>query len=419
MTQDDEAARRPVFITRQPILDADRRIWGYELLGEEPNDGTRETSPRQGAAALWSGAYWGLQDAMARGKRIMIALDEASILGGLPHALPPSSGVIRVVRGREAAPQILDSLEALRRDGYLVALDLEGDAPPCDRLRAQGDILAVGLSAAEPGTVPPREVGAPQARWLARGVRTMAQFQAARDAGFALFQGPFFKAIEYGPVRKIGSSEISRVSLMHLGTREEPELGALSRAIAQDVAVSFRLLTYMNSAHMGLRYRVKSIDQAVRLLGWERIRSWLRAVILVDMAGREEGPRELAALSLQRAKFLELLASRCDYWGFDPQTLFLLGLFSLLDTVLGMPMEAVVEMLPLDAGLKTTLRREPGSEHGALFRLMESLEDGDWDALKAHSRALSLDPAVIKEAFVEATDWAMGFFAEPAQAVSP
>ncbi len=89
------------------------------------------------------------------------------------------------------------------------------------------------------------------------------------------------------------------------------------------------------------------IDQAIALLGWNKLKTWLRAVIIADMAGQEEVPQELAALSLQRAKFFELLSTEYDWWGFQPGTLFLLGIFSLLDVILGMQMTDLVDKLHL------------------------------------------------------------------------
>jgi EAL and modified HD-GYP domain-containing signal transduction protein len=251
----------------------------------------------------------------------------------------------------------------------------------------------------------------PTTQLLARGVKTAEQFETAKELGFALFQGAFFKQPEFVPDRKLGSNEISRLNLMRLWENEEPDLRAVGQAISQDVAISFRLLAYLNSAHFGLRYNVKSIDQAIRLLGWDRLRSWLLALIVLDMAGKDEGPRELATLSLQRGKFFELLAREYDYWGFNSNTLFLMGLFSLLDTILAMPMATVVDMLPFDAKLKATLRRDPDNEYWPLFRLLESLEDGDWKTLGTLTQELCLDLGSIKRSFAKARDWASGLFA--------
>jgi c-di-GMP phosphodiesterase len=401
-----------VFFTKQPILDPRRSIWGYELLGGEMREGIYEVFPqRESAASLTSSTYWGLQEAMERGKKIMVGLDEKSILTGVPHAMPPASGVIRVLPDAASVPELPAALQALRNEGYLIVLDVTGDCPTPTDLCNQADILSFDLGEGKQNPRSLEPMRRPASQLLARGVKTGEQFQAAKDLGFGLFQGAFFKQPEYVPDRKLCSNEIARLNLMHLWENEEPDLRAVGQAISQDVAISFRLLAYLNSAHFGLRYNVKSIDQAIRLLGWDRLRNWLRALIVLDMAGKDEAPRELAALSLQRGKFFELLAKEYDYWGFNSNTLFLMGLFSLLDAILAMPMAAVVDMLPVDAKLKAALRRDPNNEYWPLFRLLESLEDADWDGLGTLTQELCLDLGSIKKSFAKARDWASGLFA--------
>jgi c-di-GMP-related signal transduction protein len=82
-----------------------------------------------------------------------------------------------------------------------------------------------------------------------------------------------------------------------------------------------------------------------------------------------------------------------------------------MDSILGMPMEKVVELLPLDAKLKAALRHDPNNEYRSLFALLESLEDGDWPALDTLTQQLFLDPDLVKVSSAQARDWAGGFFA--------
>jgi EAL and modified HD-GYP domain-containing signal transduction protein len=413
MTKEQTAPeQRSVFFTKQPVLDAKRSIWGYELLGAEMKEGIYEVFPEQeSAAGLCSSTYQGLQEAMRRGKKIMIGFDDAGILTGVPHALPASYGVVRVLPGAARMTGLVAALQELRREGYQIMLEaVPGESLSAD-ICGQADIIGFDLSAGKPEQVLLDQVKASPALMLARGLKTTEQFQTTRDQGFSLFQGSFFKEPECVRDRKLGSNEVTRLSLFRLMEAEDPDIKALAAAIRTDVSVSFRLLSFLNSAAFGFRQNIQSIDQAIMLLGWLKLKSWLRAVLLVDMAGKDEVPQELAALSLQRGKFFELLATEYDYWGFNPSTLFLVGLFSLMDAILAMPMEEVVEMLPLDAKLKVALRRDPDSEYRPLFNLLDCLEDGDWPALETLAQQLCMDLGRIKEAFVAARSWTEGFFA--------
>jgi c-di-GMP phosphodiesterase len=400
-----------VFFSKQPIIDAHRSIWGYELLGGELKGGLYEIFLQQeSAASLSSRTYLGLQEAMERGKKIMIGFDEAGILTGIPHALPSASGVVRVLADEVQAPGLEAALKALRADGYQLAWEIQVARSLPDAFYAPTDIFSFELTRGKPDPALLIRVGKPSSRMLARGVKTQEQFLAAKDLGFALFQGPFFKEPEYVPDRQLGSNQVARLNLFRLLEAEDPDVKILAEAIRSDVSISFRLLSYLNSAWFGFRHNIESIDQAVMILGWVKLKSWLRAVLFVDLAGKEEVPQELAALSLQRGKFFELLAGEYDYWGFNPNTLFLLGLFSLMDTILGLPMDKVVELLPLDTKLKGALCHDPNNEYRSLFELLESLEDGDWPTLESLTHNLFLDLGPIKGFFAQARDWAGGFF---------
>jgi c-di-GMP phosphodiesterase len=402
-----------VFFSKQPILDIHRSIWGYELLGGELKGGLYEIFLQQeSTASLFSRTYLGLQEAMERGKKIMIGFDEAGILAGVPHALPSASGVVRVLADELLAPGLENVLQALRADGYQIAWEVQVASSLPEAFYAQTDIFSFELTRGRPDPALLTRVGTPSTRMLARGVKTKEHFQAAKDLGFTLFQGPFFKEPEYAPDRQLGSNQVARLNLFRLLEAEDPDVKVLAEAIRSDVSISFRLLSYLNSAWFGFRHNIESIDQAVMILGWVKLKSWLRAVLFVDLAGKEEVPQELAALSLQRGKFFELLAGEYDYWGFNPNTLFLMGLFSLMDTILGLPMDKVVALLPLDVKLKGALCHDPNNEYRSLFELLESLEDGDWPKLESLTHNLFLDLGSIKVFFAQARDWAGGFFTQ-------
>jgi c-di-GMP phosphodiesterase len=406
------ASESPIFFTKQPILDTKRSIWGYELLGGEQKEGIYEILPQhESVASLFSSAYLGLQEAMQRGKKIMVGFDDASIMTGVPHALPPSYGVVRVLPGEIRASGFDAALQELRRQGYQTVMEIMPGMPLSADACGGADIFAFDLSLGKADQDWLNQLQTCHALMMARGVKSVEQFQAARDLGFTLFQGPFFKEPEYVRDRKLASNIVSRLNMLRLMETEDPDVKALGAAIRTDVSISFRLLAYLNSPWFGLRQNIQSIDQAIRMLGWLKLKSWLRAVLIVDMAGKDEVPQELAALSLQRAKFFELLTTHYDYWGFNPGTLFLMGLLSLMDAILGMPMINLVELLPLDAKLKAALTGDANNEYRPLFRLLECLEDGDWPALEVQTQKLFMDIGLVKDTFAHARDWGAGFFA--------
>ena len=111
---------------------------------------------------------------------------------------------------------------------------------------------------------------------------------------------------------------------------------------------------------------------------------------------------DLLQLSAQRSKFLELVARGHDYWGFDPESLHLLGLFSLMDTLLNAPMEEIVTFLPIENTIKEALLRESTNEYLPLLQLAQCVEEARWEDAETMIRQLNLNRERVISAFNEA-----------------
>jgi EAL and modified HD-GYP domain-containing signal transduction protein len=111
-------------------------------------------------------------------------------------------------------------------------------------------------------------------------------------------------------------------------------------------------------------------------------------------------------LAAQRGKFLERIGQIYDYWGFDPESLHMLGIFSLLDAMLGMPMRDIVMHLPLDEKLKAALCQDPNNEYLPLLQLAQQCEEARWQEVEQIFQKLNMDGDKVRGAFQEAVDWA-------------
>ncbi|MGD9610562.1 MAG: EAL and HDOD domain-containing protein [Desulfovibrionaceae bacterium] len=406
------------FFTKQALFDVKRKLWGYEIQGGSEACAALTCFADQGqvAGSLASSSYMGVQQAVERGKKVVAPFDEAGLLAQAPYALPAAHGVVKLVGPAQKPDQVLKAARQLKADGYTLALDLASAMGAVAGLPELADVLCYDTDGGtEPRDFLDRTKGRAVAL-LASRVQGLEQFEALRQAGFTLFQGRFFKEPEIIAERKLTSHQMSRFSILHLLEAEDPDFDALADTISADVSVSFRLLSYLNSAAFGFPQKIQSIRQAIMILGSVKLKNWLRAVLLADMAQHGDMPRELAALSLERARFLELVATRYDFWDFDPGSLFLLGLFSLLDAILGIPMAQITDHLPLDEKLKAALRREENSEYQPLLDLGECLEDADWDRLVELTRKLGFDLEVVKACHTEAMAASAAFFASQATA---
>jgi EAL and modified HD-GYP domain-containing signal transduction protein len=394
-----------VAVARKAIFDQQRHLWGYELFCVGNTDESPTGIPVAGdvPVAVAAGTGIGLQQLVARQLRVMVALSEKSVLDDRVYALPPACTTVLVNESTFSGNGVAARLELLKADGFSVAVPGFTANPECARLYRQADIIGVtvrGRTPAELGALL-AEIGHFGALPMAIDVPDSEGVVACRELGFRLFQGAFSKEPEIVRLRRVSSGQIARFNLLKLIGSDDPDLGDIATQIQSDATVSFRLLTYLNSASFSLANRVNSISQAISLLGWRRVRTWLRVVLLSDIS-QTAAQADLLRLASQRARFLEVIATRYAFWGFEPESMHLLGLFSLLDAMMGMPMQEVVGFLPLDSGLKAALCGEPDNEYLPLLHLAQDLEEGRWAEVDAAARRLNLDAVGVRGAFLDA-----------------
>lgn len=398
-----------VSIVRQPVFDEKGQLWGYELFCVGNDETTLSGFPENENVALSvaSSAYIGLQRILDRGKKIIINFNEKSILNDLPYAFPPILAVVKVVENIYLQPHVPDVLKRLKSDGYLIAVDGFTGNPDFGSLYGLADIIGTDVSYRQKDALGALlDIARPYTDLvLASQVEDPARFKMCSALGFNLFHGSFFKSPDKVTVRKLSSTEVSRFNLLHLIETDEPDLDQLAATIQGDVSISFRLLAYLNSTAFGLPQKIKSVHQAILLLGWRKMKNWLRVVLLTDMSQSKDAP-ELVLLSAQRGKFLERIAQDHDFWGFDPDSLSLLGIFSLLDALLGIPMTEIVRYLPIETQLKTALCREPNNEYLPLLHLAQYFEEAKWVDAEKMIQQLNLDGNKTRAAFQTSVDWA-------------
>lgn len=412
MTENNTKTGEPstISIARQPIFEAKRRLWGYLLLcvGKDIPWTPDQSETENAAVEVATSTYMGLQQILNRNQKILTNFSEKNILDNLPYALPPELTAVQVTEAVFLRPAVPELLQQLKTDGYLIAISGFTDQETCASLYHVADIISIDVrnrSSQELSSILARAQTF-GGRMLCMHVEDPTRFSMCSDMGFDLFHGPFFKTpSDTITVRKLSSNEVSRFKLMQAIEKTDVDFEQLAETIQADASLSFRLLSYLNSAAFGLRQKIQSIHQAISLLGWRKMKNWLRVVLLNDVNKSPDAP-ELMALAAQRGKFLEKIGKTYDYWGFDPESLHMLGIFSLLDVMLGAPMKEITAHLPLNDKLKGALNREPNNEYLPLLKLVQSLEEGHWDEAQQLIQQLNLEESDVKSAFQRAVDWA-------------
>lgn len=405
-----QRAYENVFIARQPIFSATLAVWGYQLLyrDSDSSESARFTDALEATLKVMTNISLCGEGQHEVGN-VVVTFPEESILINAPFALPPSTTVVLVNEDLESPRYVLDSLRALKREGYRIMLGNFTADPGKQSLYRMADVLAFDISGLLPEELGQlvAEAEAYEVPLLARRIEQHEEYELARYLGCNLFQGFFFKRPNILSTRRPTASEAAKLRLFQAIKTDTMNLDALTEAIEADVSVSYRLLALLNSPAFGFRSKVSSIRQAIVLLGWKQLKHWLRLVILTDVMAPDKA-FELAFLAAQRARFLELCAEKSSQ-SVAPDTLFLLGLLSLLEAMMDMPMRELVTNVFLEEELKNALCGEDNL-YSPWLELAVCVESADWSRLEALLPRVGLNLSQIDESYHAAIAWANDFF---------
>jgi EAL and modified HD-GYP domain-containing signal transduction protein len=389
------------YVGRQPIYDRALDVYAYELLYRRGNVNRATFSDGDLATTqLLINTFMeiGLENIVGS-RPAFINITGDFFTGQYPLPMSHEQVVFELLETVEPTAEVINGVRGLVEQGYRIALDdylLRQDTLPLLELASfvKLDVLAM------PRDELKRTVERLRRRDLmliAEKVETPADYDACRELGFDLFQGYFFS---YPDVIQTHTNTANRsVVISLIAQLQDPsiDLREVEKLIAQDVILSFRLLRYINCATFGLRREVDSIRQAIMLLGLATVRNWATLLLLSQFDDRK--PRELMTIALIRARMCELL-SVTDV-RIDAGQAFTTGLFSLLDAMLDVPMENLLDQMPLSLPIKLALLNREGAL-GTLLDDVVRYERGQWDGL-AERGAVSID---YNSAYLAAMSWA-------------
>lgn len=390
-------------LARQPILSADENVFGYELLFR---DGTLDyfggvDFDVASRSVLDASLLIGL-DVLCDGRRAFVNCTREILLQDYMSLLPADRAVLEIVPGIPADDDVAAACQRMRSAGYLIALDnfVPGDGR--DKLAPLVDIIKVDVRRAPVEEIA-RQVkcyATKDCHMLAEKVETREQFLAARNCGFTYFQGYFFRKPERMKARDIPANHVNYLRLLQAVSRKEIDAQEIEDVFRAEPSLCYRLLRYLNSPVYGLATEIRSVRHALAMLGEREIRRWVRlAATLVAGQGKTS---DLILSALVRARFCELLAPRVPHGDSD---LFLVGLLSLMDAILEIPMGLVLEGIAVDSETKAVLLGKEGRLL-PIFQLMQAQESGNWPQATALSLQLGLPESFVAESYWHAMEWA-------------
>lgn len=395
------------YAARQPILDRDKELVGYELLFRDgvdnvfPNiDGDEATS------RLIEGSQFnfGLED-LTDDKPAYINFTLDTLQKGYPTLLGKDQIVVEILETIQPGKRLLAIVKDLKEKGYTLALDDYIHQPVWRHFYPYIDIIKIDFLSCELDQIKQiiEEIKPfPQIKLLAEKVETHEKYQLALDLGFSYFQGFFFSKPEMVQSKSLPPSQIALAELLYETSSMDINLKKITDVFERDVTLSYKLLRYSNSAAFKRRAEISTIKQALIVLGVQEIKKFLSLLFAAQVAANK--PAELIRLSLTRARFTELLAIEHNKVK-DTGMAFLTGMMSLMDAILDESMQSVMKKLPLSNDIKDALVENKGLL-AQYLELVKLYEQADWQSANTVIDELALAADKIPDSYHEALTWA-------------
>jgi len=394
-------------IARQPILAADESVMGYELMVRDDFGEPRSKADADAAtrAAIDTLNLIGL-GVLCDGRTAFIPCTHPMLLMGYFSLLPPAEVVIELQDKVPDNPQVRTACQSLKEGGYRMALD---NFAPGDRrmgLVEYADYLKVDIRQypQDQSAALVARHASQLCRMLATKVETRQDFVNAKHAGFILYQGYFFRYPERLRARQIPANQAIYLRLLQEVAKPVLDFHAIEELIKRELSLCYRLLRYLNSPLLALQTPVNSVRHALTLLGERETVRWIRMATTLVMA--QEKSSDLVLSSLVRARFCELLGPKVPHGKSD---LFLMGMLSLMDSILEMPIGVLIDELRLDPELKAQLLSGKAGNKTPLspiYDLMIAREAGNWETVTTMGKQMNLSLLFISQSYNDAMRWA-------------
>ncbi len=398
------------YAARQPILTSTQKVIGYKLFfraapQERPGDESLQDRPD---SLLDVSSLMGIHTLCDR-RLAFLACSHRSLLERHLMLLPAERAVAELPPSIPTTPDVADACRQLKQAGYRIAFESVVLRDPREPLFEFADFLKVNIHQTETAEIEALalQYGKKRSRLLADRVETWDDFQSARSRGFQYFQGLYFRKPERMRVPGVASSRAIGFQLLSAILKPDLDWLEIEAIMKRDAALYYRLLRFLNSPAFGIPSEVRSLRQALTILGEDAFRRWCRLAVVLGAA--QNRPSDLVLSALIRARFAELIGQQLR----SPDTdFFLLGLLSLMDAILEIPMRDVLDGVPLGPEMRSALIDHQGSL-SPLYDLILAVEAGAWGATVRLCEALHLEEEFVADASFQAMEWAQTILTAP------
>lgn len=358
-----DAANAEVFLGRQPVVDADKQIFGYELLFRGgPHSTTAFDDPDSATRGVMERVLlqWGMEHVV--GDHFGLVNANASlIVHGLHRAMPPEGMIIEVREPEPFDDATVDALQRARYEGYHFALDNVGRLGDLERsqLLPLASIVKIELTTAHDAEIP-RLIDVARRRSpgtlvVAEKVETVEDFKRCVEYGFDLFQGYYVAKPEVlrRPARPASRRSATALHDALADSDVGIDVARLEAIVSCDPSLAFRLLAAVNANAFGLDRNVRSLDQAMGVLGADKLRCLAELIATTGETIDDERHIERGAV---RALMAARLLDGTEHTGSGVTV----ALLSTTDSLYGASLRELLDELPVTNEIESALLHGQG-----------------------------------------------------------
>lgn len=393
-----------VCVGRQSIFDRKRAVFGYELLfralsGPTAAEAAGSLGDQMTADVMFNSVSIGI-DRLVGNKKLFCNASRGVLTGVVPVLLPPDQTVVEVLESIVPPGEALPGCHRLRDEGFTLALDNVSGFANIESLIELASFVKIDVGKTAPSDLPylVEQCRRYDVALVAEKVETEEDFGRCEALGFDYFQGYLLAQPCRIPGRALDPGRVAQLRIAaHLLDNECP-ISELEDIVRRDPVMTLQLLQLASTgAAGGMRRTVRTVREALVIVGWRRLQSW---VSLLLVCGKGQASEEELTTALMRARMCELAAGEVDRSMAD--TAFTAGMLSTFDVLLQVPLEEVLRDLPLDADIqRALLERE-----GPLGRLVADAADFQLGRPEEATRS-GLADSVMSSTALEALMWSV------------
>ena len=401
---------KPIYVARQPIFELGRGLFGYELLYRRTPTIDRadgDTAVMTAEVIVHAMLGIGLKT-IAGAQPAFVNFSRPLLLNRSWELFERHAMIVELLEDVPCDTEVVEACTELVAAGYRLALDDYVYADESLPLLQLASIVKVDMLGKLPNEIEAitrqlRSIRPTGMRLLAERVETTSVADYCAKLGYDLFQGYLFSRPETLTKTDVAIGQLAIMRLLNLLGNDATTDSALEAAFQTDLALCYKLLRMVNAAAVGGR-GISSIQHAVRLVGRQTLHRWLAVILVASLGSQSDVSHEMALTAMTRGRMCELVVANARR-PTDAGSAFIVGLLSLLDVLLEVPMEKILERIELSDDIRGALVARGGPLAHPL-RLVEEYERANWSAAQELAAQANVASDALPEMYVNALCWA-------------